>query len=243
MKPIIEISILWFIIYHLLILLFASSRARQVFRGILILVLLYLVAQVAELTTVSWLLNKLFAISVIAALIIFHPEIRQGFAKLGQQHFFAINIPEEDTDVILKEITKATDILCRKKIGALIAIENRESLSAYAENGVELDAKISAELIEAIFSPNNILHDGGIIIQQNRIRAAGCIFPLPENTDISRIFGTRHRAALGLSNETDAVVIIVSEERGDVSLVFQGKLYKDLSREELFQKIKSFLKY
>ncbi|MDD5347053.1 MAG: diadenylate cyclase CdaA [Candidatus Omnitrophica bacterium] len=240
-RPVLEIAVLWFILYHIL-LLFAGTRARQVFRGILILVFLFLLSQAAGLPTVGWLLNKLFAISVIAALIIFHPEIRQGFVRLGQQHFFATSMKEEEIDLMLTQISKATDNLCKTRVGALIAIENKDSLSAYAENGVRLDARVSPELIETVFTPNSILHDGGLVIQDGRITAAGCIFPLTDNQDLSRMFGTRHRAALGLSEQTDAVIIVVSEERHDTSVVYQERLYRDLGKEELFQKIKEFLK-
>lgn len=240
-KPILEICILWFIIYHIL-LLFVGSRARQIFLGILILVVLFLLSKVMALTTLDWLLTKLFTISVLAALIIFHPEIRQGLARLGQQHFFSVAIKEEELDYILKQVGKATDDLCKNKLGAIIAIENKDPLTVYLESGVSVDARVSSELIETIFAPNTLLHDGGLIIQHGRMAAAGCIFPLTQNQDISRVFGTRHRAALGLSEETDAVIIIVSEERNDVSLVYESMLYKDLSREEVFNKAKEFLR-
>ena len=133
-------------------------------------------------------------------------------------------------------------ISAKDKIGALIAIEKNDPFTGYIESGVLIDGRVSSDLIETIFTPNSILHDGGLIIQHGRIIAAGCLFPLTENQDLSRIFGTRHRAALGLSEETDAVIIIVSEERQDISLVHQGKLYKDLSREELLSKIKEIIK-
>jgi len=240
-KPILEICILWFIAYHIL-LLFVGSRARQIFLGIFILVILFLLSKILNLTTLDWLLTKLFTISVLAALIIFHPEIRQGLARLGQQHFFSVAIKEEELDYVLKQLGKATDDLCKNKLGAIIAIENKDPLTVYLETGVVLDASVSSELIETVFALNTLLHDGGVIIRSGRIAAAGCIFPLTQNQDLSRVFGTRHRAALGLSEETDAVIIIVSEERQDVSLVYESMLYKDLSKEELFNKAKEFLK-
>ncbi|MEI6631640.1 MAG: DNA integrity scanning protein DisA nucleotide-binding domain protein, partial [bacterium] len=124
----------------------------------------------------------------------------------------------------------------------LIAIEKNDPLTAYIESGISIDAKVSSELIQTIFTPNSLLHDGALIIQHDRIVAGGCLFPLTPSLDLSRIFGTRHRAALGLSEETDAMVIVVSEERQDISLVYSGRLYKDLSREELFLKIKEIIK-
>ncbi|MDP2938245.1 MAG: diadenylate cyclase CdaA [Candidatus Omnitrophota bacterium] len=240
-KPIIEILILWFVIYHIM-LFFEGTRAIQVLRGIIILLAAFFLFQKLGLQILDWLLTKLFAISVIAILVIFHPEIRQGLARLGQRHLFGTSESEEEMDYILKQIGEATENLCKNKIGALIAIEKNDPLTAYIESGVLIDARVSSDLIENIFTPNSLLHDGGLIIQHGRIIAAGCLFPLNENQDLSRIYGMRHRAALGLSEETDAVIIIVSEERQDMSLLYRGKLYKDLSREDMLFKIKEITK-
>lgn len=240
-KPILEILILWFIIYHL-ILFFEGTRAIQLVRGIVIILVAFFVFQRLGLNRLDWLFKSFFATSVIAVLIIFHPEIRSGLAKLGQRHLFTTQLREEELDLILKEIGKAIESLSNDKIGALIAIEKNDPLNAFAESGVAIDSKISSELIQAIFTPNNPLHDGGLIMQGGRISSAGCFFPLAQNQDLSRIFGTRHRAAIGLSEETDAIIIIVSEERRDLSLVYRGKLYKDLSQEELLLKTKEIFK-
>lgn len=175
-------------------------------------------------------------------LIIFHPEIRQGLARLGQRHLFGTVLREEELELILREIIKACDILSKNKIGALIALEKEISLKSYIESGVVIDANVSSELIQTIFTPNSLLHDGGMIIQHGRISAAGCLFPLTENQDLSRIFGMRHRAAIGLSEETDAIVITISEERGDMSLAYQSRLYQGLNREEMLLKTKEFIK-
>jgi len=241
LKPIIEIGILWFVIYHIM-LFFEGTRAIQVLRGIILLLLAFFLFQILGLQVLGWLLTKLFGISVIAILIIFHPEIRQGLARLGQRHLFVTPLREEELDSMLKEIGKAADNLCRDKIGGLIAIEKTDPLAAYIESGVVVDARVSSDLMQAVFTPINPLHDGGIVIQHGRIMAAGCLFPFTQNKDLSRIYGTRHRAALGLSEETDAIVIIVSEERQDVSLVYRGKLYRNLSREDLFSEAKEVLK-
>lgn len=240
-KTIIEIAILWLVIYHIL-LLFEKSRAIYVFRGIIILVAAFILFQKLDFQILNWLLSKIFTISIITLLIIFHPEIRQGLARLGQRQLFLTPLKEENIDNLLQQIAKALEILCKEKIGALIAIEKNNSLTPYIENGVIIDAVVSADLIQTIFAPNNILHDGGLIIQNGRIAAAGCIFPLTQKQDLNRIFGTRHRAALGLSEEADAIIIVVSEERRDISIVYQSKLYKDLSREELIIKIKELIK-
>lgn len=240
-KPIVEILILWLIIYHVM-LFFEGTRAIQVLRGIVILLLAFLLFQKLGLEVLDWLLTKLFAISVIAILVIFHPEIRQGLARLGQRHLFATTLREEELDYMLKEIGRALENLSKDKIGALIAIEKNDPLAGYMESGILIDSRLSSDLIQAIFTPNNPLHDGGLIVQHGRIAACGCLFPLTQNSDLSRIFGTRHRAALGLSEETDAIVIIVSEERQDVSLVYRGKLYKDLSQTDLLSRIKELIK-
>lgn len=240
-KPFVEIAILWFVIYHIM-LFFEGTRAIQVLRGIIILLVAFFLFQKLGLEILDWLLTKLFAISVIALLIIFHPEIRQGLARLGQRHLFGTVLREEELDLMIAEVVKATESLCKEKVGAIIAIEKNDPLLAYAESGLVVDGRVSSDLIQTIFTPKSLLHDGGVIIQHGRVMAAGCIFPLTNNQDLSRIFGTRHRAALGLSEETDAVVIVVSEERRDMSLAYRGRLYKDLSREELSLKIKEIVR-
>jgi diadenylate cyclase len=240
-KPAVEIAILWVVIYHIL-LFFEGTRAVYVLRGIVVILVAFFVFQRLNLEVLEWLSTKLFATSVIAILIIFHPEIRQGLARLGQRHLFAAPLREEELEVVLKEIAKAAENLAKDKIGALITLEKNDSLASYIETGVSVDARVSCDLIQAIFTPNNPLHDGSTIIQHGRIVAAGCLLPLTSNQELSRIFGTRHRAALGLSEETDAIIIVVSEERQDVSLVFRGRLYKDLSRDDLINKIKEIMK-
>jgi len=240
-KPIVEILILWSVIYHIM-LFFVGTRAIQVLRGVVLIMLAFFLFQRLGLEVLDWLFTKLFAISVLAILIIFHPEIRQGLARLGQRHLFGPVLREEDLDHMLKSIGRAAECLARDKIGALIVLEKNDPLTNYIESGVMIDARISSDLIQAVFTPNNPLHDGGLIIQNGRVIAAGCLFPLTQNLDLSRVFGTRHRAALGLSEETDAVIIIVSEERQDLSLVYRGRLYKDLSHDEMISKAKEVMR-
>ncbi len=240
-KPVVEILILWFVIYHIM-LFFEGTRAVHVLRGIVILLVMFFVIQRLGLERLNWLFTKLFAISVIALLVIFHPEIRQGLARLGRRHLFGVALRQEEVEHLLKEVVKAAENLCKEKIGALIAIEKEVSLNPYIESGINVDAMVSCELIQTIFTPYSPLHDGGVIIQHGRIAACGCLFPLSENQYLSRIFGTRHRAAIGLSEETDAIVIIISEERGDLSLAYQGRLHQGLKKEELLFKIKEIIK-
>lgn len=236
-KPFIEILILWLVIYRVM-LFFEGTRAVQVLRGITILICLFFIAQRLNLQILDWLLTKLFGISVIAILVIFHPEIRQGLAKLGTRHLFGVVLKQEEVDSLIKEVIDAAEVLSKEKKGAIIAIENNDSLQSYTESGSIIDSKVTSEIIQNIFTPNSLLHDGGIIIQNGRILAASCLFPLTEHHDINRIFGTRHRAALGLSEETDAVILVVSEERQDISLVYKGRIHRDLSKDQLFSMIK-----
>jgi len=240
-KPIIEICILWFLIYQI-VLFFEGTRALQALRGIIILLLAFLIFRRFDFPILSWIFEKLFGISVIAILIIFHPEIRMGLAQIGKRQIFKSNLKDEDIVLLSRQIADGCENLAKNKLGALIAIEKADSLVAYIQSGEAIDSRVSADLIEAIFTPNNPLHDGGLIISHGRIAAAGCIFPLAVHQELSRVFGTRHRAALGLSEETDAVVIIVSEERRDLSVIYQKKFYKDLTAAELEIKIRELLK-
>lgn len=240
-KPIFEITILWFVIYNILSF-FEGTRAVQVLRGIIIVLAAFLLFQLLNLEVLSWLMKKLFGISVIAILVIFHPEIRHGLALLGQRQLFGTALREEEIDNIIKQVVNAAEALSKEKIGALIALEKNDPLSTYIESGVSIDSCVSSDIIQTIFTPNSMLHDGGVVIRHGRISAAGCLFPINQDQDLSRVFGTRHRAALGLSEETDALVVIVSEERQDMSFAYKGKLYKDLSREEMISKLKTTIK-
>ncbi len=240
-KPITEVLILWFFIYQI-IMFFEGTRALQALRGIIILLFAFFIFEKFNFFVLSWLFEKLFGLSVIAILIIFHPEIRMGLAQIGKKQIFKNTLKDEDIVLITKQIVTACENLANTKLGALIAIEKEDTLAAYVQSGEILDARVSADLIQAIFTPNNPLHDGGLIIQRGRIAAAGCIFPLTSSQDLNRVFGTRHRAALGLSEETDAILVVVSEERNDISIIYRKKFYKDLGSQQLETKIKELLK-
>ena len=240
-KPAIEIAILWFFIYRSM-LFFEGTGGLQALRGIIILSLAFLIFKKFDFLVLSWLFNRLFGISIIAILIIFHPEISQGLASLGKRQIFKYNLKNEDRDIFVNQISLACENLAKNKLGALIAIEKTDTLAQYIQSGEVIDARICADLIQAIFTPNNPLHDGGLIISRGRLTAAGCIFPLATNQELSRLFGTRHRAALGLSEETDAVLIVVSEERSDISIIYRKKFYRDLGGSQLELKINELLK-
>ncbi len=240
LKPLIEITILWFVFFRIMIF-FEGTRAGQVWKGIFILVVAFFLAQKLGLNTLDWILTKLFAISVIAIIVIFQPELRFGLARLGQPHLFGTGLKEEEIDDLIRQLSSALVYLSGKKIGALIALEREDRLKSYMDSGVVMDSKISPELLETVFTPLSPLHDGGLVIQGDRVAAASCLFPLAQNPYLSHSLGTRHRSALGLSEETDAVVLIVSEETGLISLAVGGRLTQGLTREELTQSLKHHL--
>ncbi|MDD4202746.1 MAG: diadenylate cyclase CdaA [Candidatus Omnitrophica bacterium] len=225
-KYFLEIFILWFFYYTLLVFI-KGTRALQVLKGLVILGVVFLLTQEFQLGIINWILSKLLTISVIAFVIIFQPELRRGLARIGQ---FGIFYKEKQT---LDDIAKAAIVLAKQKCGALIAIEREIGLKTYIESGVQIDSQVTSELINTIFSPNTPLHDGGVIVQGSRIVAAGCLFPLTQNPYASKALGTRHRAGMGLSEETDALVLIVSEETGTVSIASEGVLTRNIDIQNL----------
>ncbi|MDP2911019.1 MAG: diadenylate cyclase CdaA [Candidatus Omnitrophota bacterium] len=228
-KMLVEIGILWFAYYGFLI--FArGTRGVYVLRGIILITSLFIITKILRFERINWIFTKIFALSVLAFLIIFQQEIRRGLANIGQRRWSRFFLRESE---IIKEVTSACFLLSKKKIGALIAIERETRLENYIESGIEIDAKVNSEHLLTIFMPNTPLHDGGIIISGERVAAAGCLFPLTQNPKVATALGTRHRAALGLSEETDAIVVIVSEETGGVSVAISGRLTHDLDRESL----------
>lgn len=239
-KPILEITILWIMFYSILVF-FEGTRAFQVFKGIIYLVVAFLVFQILGLDILNWLLTKFFAISIIALVIIFQQELRHGLARLGQRHLFNFGLEESEIIAIIEEITSAAYKLSRQKIGCLIAIERETKLKAYIESGLAVDSLISSELIQSVFNPQSPLHDGGIITRGNRIVAASCLFPLSDNPNFSKIIGTRHRAALGITEQTDTIVIMVSEETGEISAACDGRFIPIVNRERLVNILKDLL--
>ncbi len=230
-KIVLEIGILWYVIYITLVFI-KGTRAAQLLKGIVILVLIFIVSEHFEFEVINWVLTRFFAISIIAFLVIFQPELRKGLARLGQFGIFQENVG------ILGEVASAAILLSKRRSGALIAIEREGSLKPYTDTSTPIDAAVTKELIASIFSPASPIHDGGIVIQSGRIAAAGCLFPLGEGGGISHEIGTRHRAAMGLSEETDAVVVVVSEETGEVSISIGGKLTRSLDEADVEKVLK-----
>lgn len=239
-KPVVEIIILWFVFYRTLVF-FEGTRAFQVLRGITYLVIAYLISQILGLDTIIWLLTKFFGLSIIALLIIFQQELRQGLARLGQGHLFNISLGEAEIIEIIEQIVDAVYKLSKKKIGCLIAIERETRLTSYAESGVAIEGKISSAFIQSIFMPTAPLHDGGVICRADRLVAASCLFPLSDNPNFSKIVGTRHRAAVGLTEQTDAVVVMASEETGEVSIASNGRFIPVANRERCFEILKELV--
>lgn len=236
-KPIIEIGVLWFIIYRLFLFI-KGTRAVQVLRGIIIIAIIFFLTQQLRFDVINWIFMKLFALSVIAFLIVFQPEMRSGLARIGREKVFGNIITEERT---IEEIAKSAYMMSKKKIGTILAIQREVSLEPYMESGVTIDSSLTSELLNTIFMPNTPLHDGGVIIQGDRIAAAGCLFPLTQNPDVNKLLGTRHRAAIGLSEETDSVCVVVSEETGMISVANAGKLTHDMDKERLINHLRALL--
>lgn len=228
-RPLIEVLFIWILIYYL-IRFFQGTRAMQVLMGLIILAIIFNIAKIFQLHIINWVLTKLFAVGVVAILIIFQPELRRALARIGQQTIFGTLLKKGG---VVDEVAQACEHLAHHKIGALIAIERETGLKQYIENGVLLDARVSSELLITLFFPNNPTHDGGVVIQGGRVASSGCLFPLSQNTDLSKSLGTRHRAAIGLTEESDAVCVIVSEETGAISVAVYGELRRGLSPEEL----------
>ncbi|OGW83501.1 MAG: TIGR00159 family protein [Omnitrophica bacterium RIFCSPHIGHO2_02_FULL_51_18] len=228
-KPASEIVIFWFGYYVLLVYIKDSGMA-QALKGLVVLVALFFISEWLELQTIAWVLSHLFQISIIGFLIIFHPELRRGLTRIGQSPLFKMFLKEEK---LIDEITKAVVTLAKHNTGALIAIEREVGLKPYIESGMALDAVLTSELLMTVFMPNTPFHDGGAIIQGGRVVAVGCLFPLSQSQKLSKTLGTRHRAGLGLSEETDALVMVVSEETGVITLMDKGKMTRDVDEARL----------
>ena len=237
-KPCIEIAIFWYV-YYVLLKFLRSTGALQALKGLLFVFLIFVVVHFLGLETIAKLMSYILPISVIGFLVIFQNELRRGLTRIGQNPIFKLFLKEEK---LVDEIVKAVMALSKKKVGALVAVEREVGLRRFSESGVSLDGLVTFELLSTIFMPATPLHDGAVIIKGTRIDSAGCLFPLSQNPRISKTLGTRHRAALGLSEETDAVVIVVSEETGTVSLAEEGEFTRDVESGVLRERLMSLYK-
>jgi len=229
---ILDILFVAFIIYRI-ILLIKGTRAVQMLIGLVVVLGLYILSFRIGFFTLHWILNNFIASMILVIIVIFQDDIRRALMRVGRNPFMTSSGDKLEQVKMIEEVVRASMTLVEKKIGALIVFERKTGLSNYIEKGVLLDANVQKEMIVSIFLPNSPLHDGAIIIQEGRIAAAGCLLPLDTNIEISSTFGTRHRCALSLGKETDAVVVIVSEERGVISLAGEGTMRLNLTEQAL----------
>jgi diadenylate cyclase len=231
-KDLLEIILVSAVFYRILVLL-AGTRAIQMLLGLLLLVLFYFLSRVLNLDLLRSLLENLFEFGAIAALVVFQPELRSALAHLGQNQLWRRFFSRLEETAVAEEIAQAAEDLARAKVGAIIAIEREVGLGEYAETGTRLQARVSAALLNTIFTPYSPLHDGAVIVRGDSIVAAGAILPLTQFPVSDKSMGTRHRAALGLSEETDAFVVVVSEETSQISLAVRGRLERGFDAERL----------
>ncbi len=229
-RPALEILILAVGIYHAANFIRGTRGAPVVTGLVLLFVALSFITTVLELTVLRWLLTTFSAFSAVAVLVIFQPELRRLLAELGNQSLLMSDREQrEDVEVIIETVERLADV----RIGAIMAVEQHINLAEAVESGVVVDCEATPEMLETIFFPNNAIHDGGVILKNGRILRAACIFPLTQRQDLHKSLGTRHRAAIGLTEETDAVVVVVSEETGAISYAVRGELKRGVTAEEL----------
>ncbi len=233
-----EILILSAILYNLYLYLRGTHGARILIGLALAFLTLTFISQLLDLTVLEWLLRTFSVFLAIALVVIFQPELRRALNDLGSHHFFSTVLQRHEA---VEEITDVIFDLSSKGFGALIAIERDISLKPVAESGVALDADVSKELLLTIFHPKTVLHDGGVILSGDRIMAAGCIFPLTQRDDLDRTLGLRHRAGLGLSEESDTIALVVSEENGQVSICHSGIIERNLNFERFRKRLSQLL--
>jgi len=230
-----EIVVLWVLIYQIY-RIFRATRGARILVGLAVVVIvLTLVSQLLELRVIEWIVKSAAAILAFALLIIFQPELRNALARLGSSKLFSFSTTQQK--VFLETFADSVVKLSKKRFGALFAIERSISLDDYEATGVVIEGDLSVELVATIFHPKTALHDGGMILKGERIAAASCIFPVSQKDLSDRSLGLRHRAGYGISEETDAVAIVVSEETGSISIVVDGKLYRGLSEEDFRAKL------
>lgn len=227
---IVDIAIIAFVFYKLLGLI-RETRAEQLAKGFLIILIISKLSEWAKLYAVNYVLQSTFTIGLIALVIIFQPELRKALEHLGRSQLFLMptrkNV-QNSLEQMINEIVDAAGVMSRKKIGALIVIERTTGINDIAETGTIIDAQISADLLMNIFYPKSPLHDGAVVIKNERLMAAGCLLPLSSNKYISKELGTRHRAGMGMTESSDALIVIVSEETGAISMALEGKLQRFL---------------
>ena len=242
LSVVLDVLITWYFIYHLTLLI-KGTKAVQLANGIILIMVARVLAGWAQLTTVTFILDQIVSWSVIGIIVIFQPEIRRGLERLGRVSLFSDseNSEREQQEKLVKELDKAIQYMSKRRIGALITLEQKTGLEEYVETGIKLDALVTGELLINIFIPNTPLHDGAVIIKNNRVQVASAYLPLSDNAMIPKSLGTRHRAAVGISEVTDAITVVVSEETGGVTITRNGQFMVDLSQQEYLKYLRAEL--
>ena len=229
-----DVTIVLFLVYYIYKLI-KKTRASHIFKGVLFLLILSVVAKVFNMVILDFILRNFMTYGILILIVVFQPELRNVFERLGRRKI--VDVFDMDDNILVKhsisEIVKATEIMSLKQIGALIVIQRHTKIADVLKEGVSLDSKVSSELIQNIFMPRTPLHDGAIVIDRSKILAAKCILPLASEISVPKNLGTRHRAAAGITEISDALVVVVSEETGIISLVESGKFIRNLSGDEL----------
>ncbi|MBU8908804.1 diadenylate cyclase CdaA [Desertibacillus haloalkaliphilus] len=231
---IIDILLVTYVVYKL-IMVIRGTRAVQLLKGITVILAVWFLSSFFGLRTLQWIMEQTVTYGVLAIIIIFQPELRRALEQLGRGRFFSrgTNHQDEDVSKSIDSIVKASKYMAKRRIGALMSVERETGMNDYVETGIPMNATLTSELLINIFIPNTPLHDGAVILKENQIVAAACYLPLSENPFISKELGTRHRAALGVSEVTDSLTIVVSEETGNISLTKNGEIHRDLNEETL----------
>lgn len=248
-SDILEILILSILIYHILIWI-KNTKAWNLLKGLVVILVFILIAAIMEMNTIIWIVQNVFSIAIIAIIIVLQPELRRALEELGKKNIMngllPIDIKNSESglfsDKTIQEISKACVEMSRVRTGALIVVAQNESLADYESTGIEVDGLVSSQLLINIFEKNTPLHDGAVIIRGDRVTSATCYLPLSDNTGLSKALGTRHRAGIGISEATDSVTLIVSEENGMISAAYQGELKRGLNQEgieEVLSKIQN----
>jgi diadenylate cyclase len=233
---ILDILIVYYVFYRLIVLI-KDTRAVQLIKGLVVLLIATVLSDRLGLWTLNWLLTRTITAGLFAIPVLFWPELRRALEQLGRARFFGrrFHIAADHTNMesVTLAISQAAGILSKSKTGALIVIERETGLTEFTETGIPLEALVTTELLTNTFTPNTPLHDGAVIVRNGRLAAAGCYLPLSTNPDINKELGTRHRAAIGITEETDALAVVVSEETGTVSLAEEGKLRRNMDQKSL----------
>ncbi len=239
-QDLIDILLVAFLVYRILLLV-KGTRAFQVLLGLILLVGAYLASRWLDLVTLNWILKEFLSSFIILVVILFQSDIRRALAQMGRQRIWGLwsgyRTPTESID----ELIASVNALANRKTGAIIVIERATGLKGHVEGGVKMDAHLTRELIQAIFQPGSPVHDGAVTIEGGKLMMAGCLLPLTVRTDLDKDLGTRHRAAIGITEETDAVALVVSEERAAISVVANGKIKRDLNSERLRAALRDLL--